>query len=83
MPVDAVLIDKGALLERDWNVHDFNTGKDTGATGVRLARLCPECRTEHRMVGILGHDGECGTEPVKSEARQEIAHAKKKAKATS
>lgn len=75
----AVLIDKGALLQRDWNVMNFETGKETGATGLRLARVCPDCRVEHSMVGILGHDGECGAAEVKEEARQVLADAKKRA----
>lgn len=80
MPTGGVLIDKGALLERDWNVINFETGKTTSAVGRRLARLCPDCRTQHRVVGVLGHDGDCGSEQVRREAQQEIAHAKKVAK---
>lgn len=79
MPVGNVLIDKGKRLEAEWNVHDFKTGEFTGATGVRLVRLCPDCRNEHSIVGSLGHDGNCGSDEVREEARQEIAHAKKRA----
>lgn len=81
IPVDSILIDKGALVVRDWNVIDFETGVETAAVGERLARLCPECRVTHGKVGILGHDGECGSDAVKEEARQELAHAKKLATA--
>ena len=80
MPVDAVLIDKGKLLERDWNVMNFASGETTSACGVRLLRLCPDCRTQHKAVGSLGHEGECGSEAVREEACQEIAHAKKQVK---
>jgi hypothetical protein len=75
----AILIDKGARLECDWNVIDFNTGKTTSAAGVRLSRLCPECRVEHKRVGILGHDGDCGSEAAREEAQQVLADAKKRA----
>lgn len=77
MAVGSVLIDKGALVVRDWHLMDFETGKETGAVGERLARLCAECRVEHKRVGILGHDGECGSDLVKEEARQVLADAKK------
>lgn len=76
--VGKVLIDKGALLERDWHWINFETDAETSAIGRRLARLCPECKADHRMVGILGHDGECGTDDVRSEGQQVIADAKKR-----
>lgn len=81
MPVGAVLIDKGTLLVRDWHLMNFETGEQSSAVGQRLSRLCPECRTQHSKVGILGHDGECGTEPVREEAQQVLADAKKRAAA--
>lgn len=77
MPVGEILIDKGSQLQRDWNVVDFKTGIESGAVGRRLARLCPDCRVKHGMVGILGHDGDCGTADVKSEAQGELKHARK------
>lgn len=81
MPVGATLIDKGTLIYRDWNVMDFETGEETGATGQRLARLCPECRVTHKTIGVLGHDGECGSNDVKAEAQGELKHAKKRLEA--
>lgn len=78
MPVGATLIDKGALVQRDWNTMNFETGEETFAVGQRLARLCPECRVAHSMVGILGHDGDCGSEDVRSEGRQVLADSKKR-----
>lgn len=79
MPVGVVLIDKGSELVREWNVMNFETGVETGAVGQRLARVCPDCRTKHSKVGILGHHGECGSDAVRTEAQQELAHAKKQA----
>lgn len=78
MPVGATLIDRGALLVRDWTMMNFTTGEETGAVGKRLARVCPDCRTKHNRVGILGHDGECGTDEVRDEAQQVLADAKKR-----
>lgn len=76
--VGKVLIDKGAQLERDWHWINFETDAETSAVGRRLTRLCPECKVDHSMVGILGHDGECGTEDVRSEGQQVIADARKR-----
>lgn len=81
MPVGSVLIDKGTQIDRDWNVMNFETGVETGARGRRLARLCPDCRVNHSKIGILGHDGECGSDEVKDEARQELKHAEKRIEA--
>jgi len=78
MPVGATLIDKGSRIYADWNVMDFTTGKETGAVGRRMSRLCRECRLDHKRVGILGHEGECGSEDVVAEARQELADAQKR-----
>ena len=78
MAVGAVLIDKGSLLERDWTVINWETDVTTAAVGRRLSRLCPECRIAHMMVGVLGHDGECGSDDVRSEAQQVLADAKKR-----
>jgi hypothetical protein len=78
MPVDSILIEKGALVVRDWTVMDFTTGESTGAVGQRIARLCPDCRVQHKSVGILGHDGDCGSEAAKSEGVAELRHAKKR-----
>lgn len=75
-----ILIDKGAQLERVWNWINFETGVETAAVGRRLARLCPECRVDHSRVGILGHDGECGSDDVKEEAQQVLADAKRRIK---
>lgn len=77
MPVGAVVVDKGARLERDWEFINFETDVLTCAGGRRIARLCPDCRHDHEMVGMLGHDGDCGSEEVRTEAQQELAHAKK------
>lgn len=82
MPVGSVLIDKGNRHDAEWNIHDFKTDKSTGAVGRRLTRLCPECRVDHKRVGVLGHDGECGSDEVKEEARQVIADAKKRIEAS-
>ena len=82
MAVGSILIDKGTLLERDWNVVGFDDGKFTSAAGRRLSRLCTKCRLEHKKVGILGHDGECGSDDVKEEARQVLADAKKRIEAS-
>lgn len=76
--VGKVLIDKGAQLERVWNWMNFDSGAETSAVGQRLARLCPECKVDHSRVGILGHDGECGSEDAKTEAQQVLADAKKR-----
>lgn len=78
MPVDSVLVDKGVDLVREWNVMNFETGVETGAVGQRLTRVCPDCRVQHGKIGVLGHDGECGSDDVKEEARQVIAHAMKR-----
>ena len=78
MPVGGVLVDKGALLQRDWNLINFETGVETGATGRRIARVCPDCRVKFSMVGMLGHDGDCGSDEVRSEAQAELKHAKKR-----
>lgn len=82
MPVGATLIDKGSVIYRHWNVTDFATGKNTGAVGQRLSRLCVECRLDHKTIGILGHDGECGSEDVKTEAGQVLKDAAKRTEAT-
>ncbi len=78
MPVSETVIDKGSRLERDWTVMNFETGKETGAVGRRLARLCPECRVIHGRAGILGHDGDCGSDEARDEAMQVLADAKKR-----
>lgn len=78
MPVGAVLIDKGRLLDRDWTTMNFKTGEASSAVGKRLARVCPDCYVAHRRVGILGHDGDCGTDEVRDEAQQVLADAKKR-----
>lgn len=75
IPVGKILVDKGNRLEADWNVIDFKTEKTTRAVGRRIACLCPDCRVRHGMVGILGHDGDCGSDEVRAEAQGEIKHA--------
>ena len=81
--VGAILLDKGNRLHAEWNVVNFETGVETGAVGRRLSRICADCRVDHRAVGILGHDGECGSQEVKDEARQVLADAKKRIEAES
>lgn len=82
MAVGAVLIDSGNRLDRDWNVMNFKTGVETSAFGRRLSRLCPDCRHQHKKVGILGHDGDCGSDDVKQEGQQVLADAKKRVAAS-
>lgn len=79
--VGKVLIDKGVRLECIWNWINWETGVETSAVGRRLTRLCPECKVSHSMVGILGHDGECGGDDVRIEGQQVIADAKKRIEA--
>lgn len=78
MPVGATIIDKGSVLLNEWNMINLKTGKDSHAVGHRLSRLCVDCRVTHKRVGILGHDGECGSEPVVEEAKQVLTDAKKR-----
>lgn len=77
MPVGATLIDKGNRLIAEWNLMNFDTGEQTSAIGERLSRLCVTCRIEFKRVGILGHDGDCGTDPVNDEAKQVLRDAAK------
>lgn len=81
MPVGGVIIDKGNRLDADWNFIEFATGIETGAVGRRLSRLCVECRIDHKRVGILGHDGPCGSDEVVTEAQQVLKDAKKRIEA--
>ena len=78
MAVGSIVLDKGAMLVRDWTLMDFTTEQETGAVGQRLARVCADCRVKHNIVGILGHDGECGSADVKAEGLAELRDAKKR-----
>ena len=80
MPVGAVLIDKGKRLRMDWNTINFKTGDETFTTGVRIARLCAVCRLQHKVVGMLGHDGECGSEEVRTQVQEAFVAARKYAR---
>lgn len=76
--VGDVLIDKGNRLDQVWEFLSEATGKTTSAFGVRVANLCPDCRNDHRSVGLLGHDGTCGDAVTKDEASAWIKHETKK-----
>lgn len=81
MPVGKILIDKGILLERTWTVMNFETGVETSAVGVRLARLCHTCRTKHSRIGLADHAGDCGSDEVKDQASAHLASEKRQREA--
>lgn len=83
MPVGNILIDKGILLERTWDVLNFKTGKSTSAVGVRLARLCATCRNKHSRIGLADHAGEHGSDEVKQQASDFLAAEKRQRQAVS
>lgn len=65
MPVGAVLIDKGVLLEARWDIFNFDTGEESFAVGKRIGRICGTCKEKYSRGANLGHAGDCGPDSPK------------------